>query len=296
MKSTSAWLLLMAGAAAACGHDATAPTTTAPTITSVGPSSVLVGFPQALVVTGSNFAQGLAATIAATTAPTVFGPPTVRSISNITATSFEMSVIIPAAGGYTVFVTSGGQASAPFPFTLQYACPPTVYFLSGPAVVLVGESVYWTVAWETCPAPMFESGYPAALQSLNPSVATVDSQRGKVIGVSPGVANIRWGSSSPTYGTQSVTVLDAPPATFTLSIADRSFGGLAMKVGETRQLDALANFSGGSTTVTRHSQWTSADPSVATVADGLVTGQASGSVQINAKYGEAGATYTVKVQ
>jgi hypothetical protein len=128
-----------------------------------------------MVVTGSSFAQGLAATIAATTAPTIFGPPTIKSISNITATSFEMSVIIPAAGGYTLAVSSGGQTSAPFPFTLQYACPPTVYVLSGSTVVLVGESVYWTVGWETCPEPMFESGYPAALQSLNPSVATVDS-------------------------------------------------------------------------------------------------------------------------
>jgi uncharacterized protein YjdB len=124
----------------------------------------------------------------------------------------------------------------------------------------------------------------------------VDSQRGKVIGVSRGVANIKWGSSAPTYGSQSVTVLDAPPGTFTLSIAAPSFGGIPMKVEETRQLDALANFSGGSTTVTHHSQWTSADPSLATVADGLVTARASGSVQIAAAYGGTSATYTVKVQ
>lgn len=58
----------------------------------------------------------------------------------------------------------------------------------------------------------------------------------------------------------------------------------------------LANFSGGSTTVTHHSQWTSADPSLATVADGLVTARASGSVQIAAAYGGTSATYTVKVQ
>jgi hypothetical protein len=75
------------------------------------------------------------------------------------------------------------------------------------------------------------------------------------------------------------------------------FGGnICGSQGETRQLDALANFSGGSTTVTHHSQWTSADPSLATVADGLVTARASGSVQIAAAYGGTSATYTVKVQ
>jgi hypothetical protein len=67
---------------------------------------------------------------------------------------------------------------------------------------------------------------------------------------------------------------------------------------ETQQTSAVATLSGNSTTtvVTQHSQWTSSNPAVATVVDGLVTAVALGSTQITAAYGGAMAIREIDVK
>ncbi len=122
MKRVGLVLALLA-LGGACSNSTTAPSTT-PTVTSVSPATITASAsPQTIIVTGTNFAAGLTAVITP-----IVGTVSGAAISNVTSTSFQVSVTIATAGAYTIVVNSGGQASSAFAFTVQAA--PT-FTLSG---------------------------------------------------------------------------------------------------------------------------------------------------------------------
>lgn len=130
--------------------------------------------------------------------------------------------------------------------------------------------------------------------SDNASIATVDKNTGKVVGVSAGRATITAkayvGTNVKATATCVITV-KAKPVTTTISVTPSS---ASIYVGDTKKLTVTAtNYD----TI----EWVSADTSIATVSNGVVTGIKVGSVQITAKAKVGGsvkvtdfATITVK--
>ena len=81
-----------------------------------------------------------------------------------------------------------------------------------------------------------------------------------------------------------------------IDYALRIDGNIAVNVGETIQLTAvLIDNVGGERSLSEDVTWTSADTSIATVTDGLITGIAAGDVIITADYSGYSATTAIAV-
>ncbi len=91
------------------------------------------------------------------------------------------------------------------------------------------------------------------------------------------------GCTSPTSTTKTPTGVQLSPSTLTVS------------TGSTNTLALLETFSDGSSVAVTTTQWTSADPAVATVSNGVVTGIASGTALITATYNNFSALASVTV-
>src|SRR5207249_5426153 len=118
------------------------------------------------------------------------------------------------------------------------------------------------------------TGRTVTWASGDTSVARV-SPSGLVTGVAPGSAPI-MAMSEGKSGTATVTVTLVPVASVALSPATAS-----IRVGQTVQLTATPQDSGGSTLTGRSVTWASGDTSVARVSpSGQVTGVAQGSATI----------------
>jgi hypothetical protein len=120
----------------------------------------------------------------------------------------------------------------------------------------------------------------ASWSSATPSVATVLA--GLVHAVAPGAAPI-----TATYNGQNATVTVNVTGSTTPVVNSLTVTGTSpMTVGQQAQYTAIANMSDGSSpNVTSQAQWTSTNPSVATVGgNGVVTAVAQGTTTITATY------------
>lgn len=127
--------------------------------------------------------------------------------------------------------------------------------------------------------------------SADPTIATVGERDGAVVAISPGSTTV-----TATAGTltATATVLVRPPdPPVAISI---SLSSVSLLIGGVERLVAQATDSGGRATNTAF-EWSSADPSVATVGrvDGVVTGIATGTTRVTVTTGTVSASATVSV-
>jgi hypothetical protein len=127
--------------------------------------------------------------------------------------------------------------------------------------------------------------------SADPTIATVGERDGAVVAISPGSTTV-----TATAGTltATATVFVRPPdPPVAISISRSS---VSLLIGGIERLVAQATDSGGRTTNTAF-EWSSADPSVATVGpvDGVVTGIATGTTRVTVTTGTVSASATVSV-
>ncbi len=128
-----------------------------------------------------------------------------------------------------------------------------------------------------------------AWSSSAPAVAQV-SPTGVVTAVGAGSATVA-GASEGKSAAVSVSVTLTPIASIIIAPSDTTIGA-----GDTLRLTATAKDAGGATLTGRTIQWTSSDPSIASVDNqGLVTGKVTGSVTITAQAEGISATATVRV-
>lgn len=132
----------------------------------------------------------------------------------------------------------------------------------------------------------------AAWSSSATNVATISN--GLVAGVGVGNAPIQ-ATFQGRVGATTVTVTQGSGPTPTVQ-GLRIQGATTVQIGQTAQLQAIASMSDGtSQTVTGAAAWTSNMTSVATVANGLVSGVAAGSAPIQASYQGQSASATIAV-
>ena len=125
--------------------------------------------------------------------------------------------------------------------------------------------------------------------SANAQIASVDGS-GLVTGVAPGTVSISAAVGTVT-GSSSVTVNLAPVATVTVTPPTSTIA-----IGQTVQLTATLKDAQGNLLTGRSVNWSSSSNAVATVAAGLVTARAKGTVTITATSEGKSGTATVTVQ
>jgi uncharacterized protein YjdB len=134
------------------------------------------------------------------------------------------------------------------------------------------------------------SGRVVSWTSATPTIATVTST-GLVTGLQLGTARIAVNAEGA-VDTVSFTVTRIPVATVQVTPSSSS-----VTQGETRQLTAIVTDSLGNAVTDRSIEWTSSDPSRATVnSTGLVSTLAAGSVQITAASENRSGTANVTIQ
>ena len=139
---------------------------------------------------------------------------------------------------------------------------------------------------------IFATGAPLAQvdplwEALDPDVASVTSD-GVVTAEGPGVGRIR--ASLGGFSDQVEVEVELEPASIEVEPAEAE-----LSPGETLQLTAVVRDAGGSV-ISVPVEWSSSDPSVATVSDeGMVEAQEQGSATIEARAGEQAAEAAISV-
>lgn len=150
------------------------------------------------------------------------------------------------------------------------------------AEILVGE----TLQLEAVIKPQEASSFPIVWKSSDPQVASVDDN-GKVTGVSAGQAVITAEAGGKSADCK-VTVNEVPVTAVVLDPQQKE-----VLVGETFTITATVE---PENAADKTVVWKSSDESVATVADGVVTATAPGSVKITATAGGISADCSVTVK
>ena len=163
------------------------------------------------------------------------------------------------------------------------AIAPSAIRLSDSGISLLPGETFQLAATVT---PSYADGdLTVSWSSSNPAVATVSD--GLVTAVSEGTATISAKSATLT-ATCTVTVehLNVPVESLTLDLTS-----ITLEAGSTQLLTATVTPSNADATLS----WSSSDPAVATVSDGLVRGVAPGTATITVKAGGKSATCEVTV-
>ncbi|MBY0488467.1 MAG: Ig-like domain-containing protein [Gemmatimonadaceae bacterium] len=193
--------------------------------------------------------------------------------ATITAASVEYPAVSCTATVETVDARIVSAVISPRPSTLRLSIPRQFSVTLSDSVggaIPPGRVVNWT--------------------SVTPSVATV-SATGLVTGLQLGNARIAVNAEGA-VDTVSFTITKVPVATIQLSPSSSS-----VVQGQTRQLTATLTDSTGATVTDRTIEWTSSDPTRATVSGtGLVTTLAPGTVTITATSETRSGTASVTVQ
>jgi uncharacterized protein YjdB len=186
-----------------------------------------------------------------------------------------------APGTVTITASSEGKSGS---LRLTVSAPPpaavaSVTLAPEAPVILVGQTVQLVATVLDERRSRLER--PIAWSSSDPAVARVD-QQGLVTGVGKGSATIAAGANGKSASVR-VTVNEPPPqvvpvASVVLNAATRS-----IRVGETTTWTAAARDRSGNTLADRRVTWSSSDPRVATVSNGVITGLAPGRAEIAAE-------------
>jgi trimeric autotransporter adhesin len=220
---------------------------------------------------------------------TVAGPnPTWRSsaatIASVTAAGAVRGL---TPGTASILATVNGVTGAAV-IAVQPKAVAALSVTPATATRLVGQTVQMSAALKASDSTVI-TGRFVEWSSSAPSVATVSST-GLVTALGAGTAVIR-GSSEGKSATATVSVSLVPVAS--LSVVPAT---LTLAVGRSAPLAALPLDSAGTLLGGRTISWTSATPTVATVAaNGVVTGVAPGTARITATTGGRSASSVVSV-
>lgn len=227
----------------------------------------------------------------------VFKDGSQQDVTNSSSWTSDQPGVASVASGLVTGVSQGTtpihatyqglQATGTIQVTAGDQPTPTVTSLtvSGNTNIAVGQNSQLTATAHFSDGSSQNVTSAATWSSATPSVATVLG--GLVHGVAQGAAPI-----TASYGGQNATVTvnvsgSTGPVVNSLSVT----GASPMTVGQQAQYTAIANMSDGSSpNVTSQSQWSSTNPSVATVdSNGVVTALAPGATTIAATYqGQSG--------
>jgi uncharacterized protein YjdB len=180
-----------------------------------------------------------------------------------------------SGGAATITATVDGRSSSAA-LTVKAAVA-KVTMPTAPATFLVNQGISFAAVVTDASGNVL-TGRTVTYSSSNTAVATVLD--GLVTAVAPGTATITAtceGVSGSVTVTITAATSTAPVATVTLSP-----GNLAMPVGTTEQVLAILKDAAGQSISGRAITWSSSQPSVATVANGIVTGVSVGSSIITA--------------
>jgi trimeric autotransporter adhesin len=192
-----------------------------------------------------------------------------------------MAVGLAACGG------GGGDPTVPTPTSPRPAAVASVTVTVEPGTILAGARATATATVRDATGATL-SGRTVTWSSSTPAVATVDAS-GAVTGVAGGTATI-VATVEGQAGSAAITVL-APVASVSVTP-----GTVALTVGGTQQLTALARDAAGGTLSGRTVTWSSGAPGVATVsAAGVVTAVAPGTAAVTATVEGQSGTVTVTV-
>lgn len=213
--------------------------------------------------------------------------PRIASVSN--------GLVIGQREGTTRIVATAGDQTAAVQVTVTARRPSDQPPARVASIALSRSSEVLTVGGQAQidATPRSASGQSLSGRSLNyrsssPSVATVDAS-GLVRGVGPGSATIEIGRDDARASVQ-VTVSPVAVASVTLTP-----GSATLEVGRTQTLAAELRDAGGNTLSGRTVEWTTSNPSVATVSNGTVTATGAGTASITARSGNATGVTSVTV-
>ena len=225
-----------------------------------------------------------------TAAGTYSDSSTANLISQVTWTSSDTSVAIISSGGLVTAMAPGStnitasQSGVTSPVVglnvkllISISVTPTL-----PDILPVGFAEQFTALGSYSDGSTEDISLQVTWISSNASVA-VTTQSGEIGGAAPGTSNITatlFGVTSPAVSVNvkllsSITVTPNPPS--------------RLKVGATRQFNAIGTYSDGSTAdITSWVLWVSSDTSIATItSSGLATGVVAGDTNITATLGIA---------
>lgn len=189
-----------------------------------------------------------------------------------------------AAGTTTLAASSGGQSRS-VQITVTRAAVASIDVLPGSVSLDVRDSIQLTAVVRDVRGKLL-AGRRVAWSSRNRSVATV-AENGMVKGMAPGTALLE-ASSEGRHGSAWIT-MNSPGAASVLVVPT----AVTRQVGDTQRLSAVVKDSRGNPIDGARIDWTSSDPSIASVASGLVTGRAEGTVSITAS--SSGKNMTARV-
>lgn len=283
LMSCAVAAILMMGSGCGGGGEATptTPTPTPPAVATVTVSpSTLSLLPTQTAPLTAETRSGSGAVLAGRAITWESSTPSVATVSAIGV------VTAVTAGTTTVTATSEGRAGV-VQVTVSPAPVATVEIAPSSATLEVGATTTLSVTLKAADQSVL-TGRTVTWSSATPTVASVAN--GVVTAISPGTAVIT-ASSEQRAANITVTVVPIPVASVTLTPTQAT-----IVVGATASLSASTRSANGTVLTGRTVTWSSSNATVATVANGVVTGIATGSATITAASEGRSATATVTVQ
>lgn len=192
-----------------------------------------------------------------------------QSVATVNGTGLVTAV---APGTATITATSEGK-TAQATITVNPIPVETVELTIPSATLQVGETSTLTAVAKSSNGTTL-TGRTITWTSSEPSVATVNN--GVVTAVAPGQTTIT-ATSEGKNATGSITVVPVPVASVTLSST-----AATIEVGATTTLTATPRAANGTALAGRTVTWSTGNATIATVANGVVTGVAPGTATITA--------------
>ncbi|MBB3108907.1 uncharacterized protein YjdB [Paenibacillus phyllosphaerae] len=233
---------------------------------------------------GTTASIGLTATYTDNTTESVAAKADWSSTDESIATVLNGTVTGVAAGTVTITGTYGGKTVT---VTANVEVAKRLDASQTSVSLLQNESQTITLTATYADGTTKEVTSDAVWSSSNEAVADVLS--GTIKGYSAGTATI-----TAQYGTKTVTIAVDVDKTQKLTVDEQN---VFLRVDKTQQLTVTAVYpSGTAADVTESAVWSSSNEAVAYVSKGLITGIASGTATITAKYGTKTVQVTVNVE
>jgi uncharacterized protein YjdB/alpha-tubulin suppressor-like RCC1 family protein len=206
---------------------------------------------------------------------TVVWSTSAPEVATVTSSGLAMAI-----GQGAATITAGSEGKSGTVKLTVNGPPPVASVALAPATLVLVEGQTGTLAATVIDEKRNQVERPVAWTSSDPDVARVTD--GVVAAVAEGAATITAQAEGKS-ATARVTVKAAPPAVVPVAAIALTATDRSVKVGATITWTAQARDAKGNVLPDRPIGWTSADPKVATVAGGIITGVAAGKTEVRAE-------------